>query len=150
MVRRTSDLSAIPEDSRVDRVKRMRKPLIILFIVAVVAIGGGIWLYRASNAPTPLDGFAACLKEKGAAMYGTYWCAYCKAQKEKFGRAFRSAKYIECAMPGNPRVQAPVCREAGVASYPTWTFADGSRLVGVQELSALAEKTECALPTVNP
>lgn len=128
----------------------MRKPLIILVIVAAVAIGGGIWLYRATNAPTPLDGFAACLKEKGVAMYGTYWCAYCKVQKEKFGRAFEKAKYIGCAMPGNPRSQAPVCREAGVQSYPTWMFADGSRLVGVQELADLAEKSGCALPTQNP
>lgn len=124
-----------------------RKPWIILGVAAIVAIGGGVWLYRASNAPTPLDGFAVCLKEKGATMYGTYWCPYCKKQKEKFGRAERQLKYVECAMPGNPRSQAPVCREAGVTSYPTWTFADGSRTAGVQELSDLAEKTGCALPT---
>lgn len=125
----------------------MKKPLLILGIIALVVIGGGVWAYRASNAPTPLDGFAACLKEKGATMYGTYWCPYCKKQKELFGRAFSRAKYVECAMPGNPRAQAPVCRDAGVQSYPTWTFADGTRLTGVQELSDLAEKSGCALPT---
>lgn len=125
------------------------KKWFILGAIVVVAIGGGIVVYRASNAPSPLDGFAACLKEKGATMYGTYWCPYCQAQKELFGRSFRSAKYVECAMPGNPRAQAPVCRDAGVTGYPTWTFADGSRTAGVQELSQLAEKTGCAL-SVTP
>jgi len=128
----------------------MKKPLIILSVVAVVAIGGGMLMYRATNAPSPLDGFAACLREKGATMYGTYWCAYCKKQKDLFGRAFQRAKYVECAMPGNPRSQAPICRDAGVTSYPTWIYADGSRTTGVQELSALAEKTGCALPSEGP
>lgn len=125
----------------------MKKPWIMLGIVVVVVGGIGTLAYRASNAPTPLDGFAACLKEKGATMYGTYWCPYCKKQKELFGKAFRSAKYVECAMPGNPRAQAPACRDAGVQSYPTWIFADGSKEVGVQELTDLAEKTGCTLPT---
>ncbi|MDO8622454.1 MAG: hypothetical protein Q7R80_04445, partial [bacterium] len=108
----------------------MRKPWIILGVIAILAIGGGVLAYRVANAPTPLDGFAACLKEKGATMYGTYWCPYCKKQKELFGRSFSRAKYVECAMPGNPRAQAPVCRDAGVQSYPTWIFADGSKEVG--------------------
>ncbi len=125
----------------------MKKPLVILSITAVVVIGGGVWLYRASNVPSPLDGFAVCLSEKGATMYGTYWCPYCKKQKELFGRSFTKAKYIECAMPGNPRSQAPVCRDAGVASYPTWIFADGTKEIGAQELADLAEKTGCTLPT---
>lgn len=125
----------------------MKKPWIVLAIIVIVIVGGSALAYRASNAPTPLDGFAACLKEKGATMYGTYWCQYCKKQKELFGRAFRSAKYVECAMPGNPRSQAQVCRDAGVQSYPTWIFADGSRATGVQELTDLAEKAGCQLPT---
>ena len=29
--------------------------------------------------------------------------------------------------------------------YPTWVFADGSRLVGVQTPQTLATKTGCAL-----
>ncbi|MDO8599547.1 MAG: hypothetical protein Q7S02_05550 [bacterium] len=124
----------------------MKRSWIILGIAAAVAIGGGVWLYRATNTPSPLNEFATCLNEKGATMYGTYWCPYCKKQKELFGRSFTRAKYVECAMPGNPRSQAPVCRDAGVASYPTWIFADGSRTTGVQELAQLAEKTGCTLP----
>ena len=119
----------------------------VLGVIAIVAIGGGVWAYRASNAPTPLDAFAACLNQKGATMYGTYWCPYCQKQKELFGRSFRRAKYVECAMPGNPRAAAPACRDAGVTSYPTWIFADGSRTTGVQELADLATKTGCTLPS---
>src|SRR3989338_8825336 len=121
----------------------MRKPWMILGVIAIVAIGGGVWAYRRSNTPSPFDAFAACLNERGATMYGTYWCPYCQKQKDFFGSSFKRAKYVECAMPGNPRSQAPACRDAGVTSYPTWIYADGSRTTGVQELSALAEKTGC-------
>jgi glutaredoxin len=125
----------------------MQKSRIILGVFVIAVIGGGVWAFQASRAPSPYDGFAQCLAEKGAVMYGTYWCPYCQKQKELFGRAFTRAKYVECAMPGNPRAAAPACRDAGVTSYPTWIYADGSRTTGVQELAALAEKTGCVLPT---
>lgn len=118
----------------------------IIGIVAVLAVGAGVLMYRTTNAPTPLDPFAACLADKGVVMYGTSWCPYCKQQKELFGRAFRKAAYVECSMPGNPRAQAPKCKEQGIMGYPTWIFGDGTRETNVLPLAQLAEKTGCALP----
>ena len=127
------------------------KSWIIVGILALGIVGGGTWAFRWSQRPSPLDAFAQCLKDKGAVMYGASWCPHCKKQKDLFGRAFRFAKYVECAMPGNPQAQAPACRDAGIQGYPTWVFADGSRVSGEQTLAELAEKTGCALPlTTTP
>lgn len=115
-------------------------------IVAGIMLLGGAVVYYQFRAPAPLDAFASCLKEKGAVMYGTSWCPHCTRQKQMFGRSFRRAAYVECSMPGNPNAQAPVCQEQKITGYPTWIFADASRVSGVQELTALAEKTGCALP----
>ena len=34
-------------------------------------------------------GLAKSLKEKGAVMYGAYWCPHCKAEKARFGTSFQ-------------------------------------------------------------
>jgi len=39
-----------------------------------------------------------------------------------------------------------LCLEKKVDGYPTWDFADGSRVTGEQSLRVLAEKTGCQLP----
>lgn len=39
-----------------------------------------------------------------------------------------------------------VCLAAEIESYPTWEFADGSRLSGAIEPSELAERSGCELP----
>lgn len=119
---------------------------IIIGIIAVVLVGGGVGAYRWSQRPSPLDPFAQCLTQKGVKMYGASWCPHCKKQKDLFGRAFRNVSYIECAMPGNPQAQTLACRDAKIEGYPTWVFADGSRVSGEQELTDLAQKAGCALP----
>lgn len=86
-----------------------------------------------------LGAFASCLTEKGAEMYGTYWCSHCQAQKEMFESSFSKINYIECT------VDVQKCKEAGVTGYPTWKFKDGSVLGGVQDFTVLAKKTGCSL-----
>lgn len=93
---------------------------------------------------TSKDLFAQCLAEKGAKMYGAYWCSSCKKQKELFGDSFDHAPYQECATPG-VEGQVKPCREAEIEAYPTWVFADGSRETGVQTLADLGQKTGCQL-----
>lgn len=60
------------------------------------------------------------LKQKGAKMYGTYWCLSCQGQKKAFGKqAVSKITYIECDPAGqNPQVN--LCRQAKVTGYPTW------------------------------
>jgi len=93
-----------------------------------------------------LDTFTQCLTERGAKMYGAYWCPHCLDQKEMFGKSWNNINYIECSLPGKSG-QTEVCNLAGITSYPTWEFADGSRLEGVQPFEVLAQKSGCTAPT---
>lgn len=92
-----------------------------------------------------LDAFAVCLKDKGAKFYGAFWCSHCQNQKAMFGKSAEKLPYVECSTP-DARSQLSECTEKGVKGYPTWVFADGSRLEGEIALTRLAEKTGCELP----
>ena len=98
--------------------------------------------------PSKLDGFAQCLKDKGAVFYGAFWCPHCIDQKKMFGAAKRFLPYVECSTP-NGNSQMPVCMEKNITGYPTWYFADGTQESGTLELARLAEKTGCVLPAEN-
>jgi len=39
-----------------------------------------------------------------------------------------------------------ICKDEGIAEYPTWIFADGTRQTGVLSLAQLSTKTGCPLP----
>lgn len=95
--------------------------------------------------PSPYDNFAQCLTDKGVKMYGAWWCPHCSKQKSIFEGSFEKINYIECSAPGT-RTMTQQCKADGIEGYPTWQFADGSRLSGEQSLEALAKKTGCALP----
>lgn len=91
------------------------------------------------------DEFAQCLSEKGAKFYGAFWCPHCQAQKKLFGTSVKLLPYIECSTAdGNGQTQ--ICIDNDITGYPTWEFADGSRLSGEIPLETLAEKTGCVLP----
>jgi hypothetical protein len=122
----------------------------IIGAIIVLAVGGFAVVYW-SNRPVntvPVDDtkmakLAECLTQAGAKMYGTYWCPHCQKQKKEFGGAIEKVNYVECADQANPRVQMQACTDAGVTGYPTWIFADGSRLEGEQTFKQLADKAGC-------
>ena len=125
------------------------KVKIFTIAVAVLVLGIiGLALVDPGEDPAEAgkyDVFAQCLKDKGAIFYGTFWCPYCKAQKEMFGSSAKLLPYFECSTPDG-RNQVPACTEKSIKSYPTWDFADGSRLTGKIPFQQLAEKTGCSLP----
>ena len=84
---------------------------------------------------------ATWLTDSGAKMYGAYWCPHCADQKEIFGNAFDEVEYIECSLP-NRGGQTSACKEAGIKAYPTWEFADGTRVEAVLSLQELKEKSK--------
>jgi hypothetical protein len=86
------------------------------------------------------DAFAQCLSEKGAVMYGTYWCPHCQNEKKAFGDSFRFVNYVECTQ--DPKR----CTAAKIDGYPTWIFPDGRRLEGEQGLQKLSQVSACSLP----
>lgn len=121
--------------------KRNIKWIIALAVTAAVF---GLWAF-ANSRPSRLDGFARCLKEKNAIFYGAFWCPHCQNQKRLFGRSAKFLPYVECSTPDG-RSQTPACTEKNVEGYPTWEFADQSRINGEATLEALSEKTGCVIP----
>jgi len=116
--------------------------LLILGTITTVLLrgDGGV-----SSGPGKYDTFATCLKDKGAVFYGAFWCSHCQATKKLFGSSQKLLPYVECSTPdGRSQVQA--CVDKKITSYPTWEFADGSRLEGEVTLEQLATKTSCQLP----
>jgi large repetitive protein len=120
------------------------KTIVITGIVVVLAIAG-LFLIPNPAASTELNSFAQCLTDKGATFYGAFWCPHCQAQKKMFGASASLLNYKECSNPD--RSQNQMCIDAKIEEYPTWEFADGSRLTGEVELATLAEKTGCVLPS---
>lgn len=113
----------------------------ILAVAVVVAI---VFLLpkQASSKYKNLDTFAQCLSDKGAVMYGAYWCSHCKAQKAEFGSSFKNINYVECTEDPDK------CTAAGVQGYPTWKIAS-TTLTGEQPLETLATEIGCNLEVRN-
>jgi len=113
--------------------------------LAILIVGGfGASMYM-KTLPGKYDGLAQCLKDNGAVFYGAFWCPHCQEQKKIFGNSEGLLPYVECSNPDG-KSQTQICIDKGVQSYPTWEFADGSRLTGEQQPGVLAEKAGCELP----
>jgi len=125
----------------------MKTKNIVIFVVGliIIVVGLGLLTSKKDNTPGKYDEFAMCLGDQGAKFYGAFWCPHCQAQKDLFGKSKTKLPYVECSTP-DAKSQLQVCIDQGIESYPTWVFADGSRLNGEIELSVLAEKTSCVLP----
>lgn len=85
---------------------------------------------------------AKCLTEKGAKMYGAFWCPHCADQKKLFGNSFKFVSYVECDAKGE-NANPDACRKAGIEGYPTWIFSDGTKITGTQKLTKLSELSNC-------
>lgn len=103
--------------------------IVALILLYVVWPSGGVREY---------DGFASCLAESGAVMYGTEWCGHCKDQKELFGESFEFVNFVDCDR------QRDACLIAGVGGYPTWKIG-GENYEGLQSFERLAELSSCEL-----
>jgi len=88
--------------------------------------------------------FAKCLNEKGAKMFGAYWCSHCAAQKRMFGDAWEHITYVECSIEGNQRAQTEICQNERISGYPTWEI-NGQKHTGEQTLDNLAKLSGCVL-----
>ena len=128
----------------------MKKEYVIIGGITLLVLAGIIgFSYFENTAPSNLDGFAQCLKDKGATFYGAFWCPHCQNQKKMFGRSAKLLPYVECSTPDG-QGQLQVCIDKKVEGYPTWEFLDGSREGGEVPLEKLAEKTSCTLPQEKP
>ena len=123
--------------------KQVKKYSIIAVFLIIIA---SIWSY-AYIRPGKYDGFASCLAEKNVKFFGSFQCSNCADQKRLFGKSTTvlqdTGVYIECGPLGGP--QAQVCIDNNIKSYPTWEFADKTRLIGTRQLDELSEKSGCIL-----
>lgn len=123
----------------------LQKSNVLIGLAALVGAGLiGTAIYHEQYAPGPLDGFASCLKDKGAVFYGAFWCPHCQNEKSLFGRSARLLPYVECSTPDG-QGQLDICKQKKVETYPTWEFSDGTRETGEVPLATLADKTGCVL-----
>lgn len=123
--------------------KKIKNWGIIIGIITLLVAGGYGLSYR-EKLPGKYDDFAKCLSEKGIKEYGAYWCSNCLAQKELFGRSFKYVNYVECSLPNNAG-QTQICIADGIESYPTWEFANGTRIEGLMTLENIATRSGCTL-----
>ncbi len=117
----------------------------VIIAVLILVIGGGLgYVAYRDTRPGMLDGFAACLADRGAVFYGAFWCPHCQAQKKMFGNSAQRLPYVECSTP-DAQDQLQSCIDKQITNYPTWEFKDGTREVGEVPLETLAAKTGCTL-----
>lgn len=115
----------------------MKKLLAFLFVASFALLG--------CARDTSYDAFATCIADSGATFYGAYWCPHCADQKKEFGDSADLLPYVECDANGE-NADLNACSAAGVTQYPTWVFADGTKVTGVQSFDELHEATSCPLP----
>lgn len=119
--------------------------LVIALVVVLVLVRNSAGEREATaTVGSVYDTFAQCISDSGAKFYGAWWCSHCKDQKELFKNS-KKLPYIECSTPDGKSVLS-VCLDENIEGFPTWVFADGSRLSGQQTFEKLAEKTSCAVP----
>ncbi len=122
----------------------MHKKTRYIILIAIIAVFGGLIAWYKLT-PGKYDQLATCLTEKKVVFYGAFWCPHCQAAKKAFGKSAKLLPYVECSTPDGS-AQQQVCTDAGIKSYPTWIFPDGSQLSGEQSMEVLAEKATCPLP----
>ena len=124
------------------------KKLIIILTLALFFIAG---CSSTNYTKESLDKLANCLVEKNVKEYGAFWFPTCATQLKMFWSSydiFKDTVYVECDARGeNP--QSQLCLDKNVQKYPDWEFSDGTRLVGVQDPSILAEKAGCEKPVAK-
>ncbi|MCH7850268.1 MAG: hypothetical protein IH845_01345 [Nanoarchaeota archaeon] len=122
------------------------KIIVSVFVVLILFVGGFFLFSSGDNySRESVDTFANCLTEKGAVMYGAFWCPHCAKTKKNFGSSFKFINYVECD-PRGDNEQSELCLSKEIEKYDTWEFTDGSRVIGEPSFEVLSEKTGCRIP----
>lgn len=101
-------------------------------------------LFAEGEAANDLVAFAKAIRDSGATMYGAIWCKFCNDQKALFEDGGDFLPFVEVT--NADRSPNQIATEENITSYPTWVFADGSRLEGVASLQTLSQRTGIAIP----
>ena len=132
--------------------KKTKTARIIVFTAIIIAIVIAMKIILgAVTMSAKYDEFAQCLQKKNTIFYGAFWCSHCQQQEANFGMSREKLAsiglYKECSNPDHS--QNALCQSEKVESYPTWVFPDGTRESKVMELSEIAKRADCPLPTAT-
>ena len=114
----------------------MNKVKVFILTVVVIVIGIVILAVTTSQkiakeesiSSAGLEKITQGLNSAGVKFYGASWCPHCATQKSWFRKSAKDLPYIECATGGAGSPQTQVCVDAKIESYPTWEFANGTRI----------------------
>ena len=120
---------------RMSRDKLKKRATTVSLVILIIAALGALFFVMGS-ASGKYDGFARCLKEKGAVIYGDDFCEFTKRQMGMFGSSFGYLNYVKCAE------NSALCESKGVSVTPTWEVG-GSMYSGVQTFEKLSEVSGC-------
>ena len=67
------------------------------------------------------------------------------AAEEVFGEDVKFLTYIECSMPDS-KDRNSLCKKDNIEKYPTWEFADGTRIEDILSFKKLEKETGCKAP----
>lgn len=109
---------------------------VILTLLLLTACSSG------PRAPGKYADVARCLTEKGVVFYGAYWCPHCQEQKTDFGDDFQFITYQECDDSG-PNGSRKACLDAGISSFPSWSFPGQGILIGRNPIFVVAKLANC-------
>ena len=115
----------------------MRKYFII-FLFLLIILFSILTITSYMRKPGDYDGFAKCLTEKGAIIYGNDYCQYTLKQFGMFGKSKKYLNYIKCID------DEKLCDEKGVKVTPTWEI-DGKTYEQVQSFEKLAAISGCEI-----
>jgi hypothetical protein len=99
---------------------------------SILVVGLALGAQRVHGAG--LVDFARCIRRAGATYYTAAWCPHCARQNQMFGGALRYLRIVDCTGGCD-----------AVKSFPTWRFADGTRISGVASFEDLSDRTGCRL-----
>lgn len=105
------------------------------------------------EAGNDLVAFAKAIAATNTKFYGGAWCAFCTQQKNLFEDGGKYLPFVDVTNPD--RTPNSLATSNNITTYPTWVFADGSRLEGVQTLATISQKTgiaigQSATPYISP
>ncbi|MGV3607065.1 MAG: Ig-like domain-containing protein [Planctomycetaceae bacterium] len=92
-----------------------------------------------------LVAFAKALAASGAKLYGADWNADTTTQRNTFEDGWRFLPFVEVT--NADHTANSVATTNNITTYPTWVFANSTRLTGPQTLSAISAASGIAIPT---
>ncbi|MEW4562734.1 peptidylprolyl isomerase [Bremerella sp. JC770] len=95
-----------------------------------------------------MKALAQAIADSGAVFFGADWCPFCTEQKGLFGEGASNLPFVEVSNPQHTLNQ--VGADNNISSLPTWDFADGTRVTGVQSIEDLIAYTGISIPQGEP